>query len=174
MGDSFAKAVKALMAGNLGITIAMATSLQYLWGMVNGLQLMVLAVFFKCEMAPNSKIIMVEILKSCSFEVFDMEKFFDQFEFNESDDFSEIFVEAGMDGSIFVVGLGSVVIFIVIFPFYYLFYRTVVHLFKGEEKIKCIQNFIKPKNFFNMYMIFMLEGCIEIGMTGSVCITLMN
>ena len=145
MGDAFAQSVKAAMAGNLGVTIAMATSLQYLWGMVNGLQLMVLAVFFAVDMAPNIKVIMVEILKSCSFEVVDMETFFEKFEFGESESFSEIFAEAGMDGSIFVVGLGSVVIFILLFPVYILFHKMMVHIFKGEEKINCIKNFIKPK-----------------------------
>lgn len=58
------------MAGNLFISLLMAYALQYLWGMVNSLQLIVLASLFDLLIPENAKVIQVEIMKACAFDFF--------------------------------------------------------------------------------------------------------
>ena len=42
--DTFAAAVKTIMAGNFFISLLLASVIQYLWGMINSLQIIVLGV----------------------------------------------------------------------------------------------------------------------------------
>ena len=53
IGSSCADSVKSIMAGNLFISIAFAGALQYLWGMVNSLQIMVLGVLYGVLLPDN-------------------------------------------------------------------------------------------------------------------------
>jgi hypothetical protein len=46
--DTFAAAVKAIMAGNIFISLLLASVIQYLWGMINSLQIIVLGVLLDC------------------------------------------------------------------------------------------------------------------------------
>ena len=52
------------------------------------MQIIVLEIFFFCEIPPNAKVIMIEIFKSCNFEVFDGGPFFELLNFGESETFS--------------------------------------------------------------------------------------
>ena len=135
IADNFSSGVKSILAGNAFTTILLATALQYLWGMVNALQIMVMTVFFHSLIPPNASVIMVEILKSCNFELFDSEPYFEYFSFGNSESYSDTFEEAGFEGSIFVMGLGCVFIFVVLFPAYILFHALMKYVFKDEEKI---------------------------------------
>lgn len=68
--DIFATTVKTVMAGNFFLTLALAGAMQYLYGMVNSLQIIVLCVFSDCIIPPNSKAILIELLKTVSFDIF--------------------------------------------------------------------------------------------------------
>ena len=57
ISDSFASAVKSIMAGNFFLSLILATALQYLWGMINALQLIVLGVFFDLLMPANTEVV---------------------------------------------------------------------------------------------------------------------
>lgn len=175
LGSGFAATIKSIMAGNFFISLLLASALQYLWGMVNALQMIVFAVFFNLLMPSNVQTVEIQILKACSFDLFQTELIYTEiFGFMESDDFSEKFNLAGLAGSNFIVGIGPVFIFVVIFPIYVLIHLGMKNLFKGEEKIDCIKRFIEPKAFVNIFIVFMLEGCIELGLTCGVCLMLVS
>lgn len=85
------------MAGNFFISIAMATALQHLWAMINAMQIIVLGVFFDCYWPPNAQIILISLLKSCSFDLFQTESIYTEiFGFKDSESFSDLFDEAGI------------------------------------------------------------------------------
>ena len=70
LSDGFARAVTAIMAGNFFVSLIFASALQYLWGMVNALQIMVLAVLFDILLPSNVMVILREITKACNFDFF--------------------------------------------------------------------------------------------------------
>ena len=142
--------------------------------MVNALQIIVLEVFFFCEIPENAKVIMIEILKSCNFEVFDGGPFFKLLDFKESESFSEVFAESNYEGSVFIEGLGSLFFGIMIFPIYILVHTISRRCCKGLKRFKFIKSFIRPKSFLMIYIVFMLEGCIELGLTGTVSVMMLN
>ena len=107
------------MAGNFFLSILFATALQYLWGMVNALQIIVLAGLFKIKIPENLRIILIEVTKACNFDLISTEKLYKKyFGFRDTPSFSLNFEEADYEGSIFIVGLGTLFLFIVGFPFY--------------------------------------------------------
>ena len=58
LSDSFANTVKTIMAGNFLVSLLLASALQYLWGMVNSLQIIVLeASLFNCLLPSNSQVV---------------------------------------------------------------------------------------------------------------------
>lgn len=117
LSDGFARAVTAIMAGNFFVSLIFASALQYLWGMVNALQIMVLAVLFDILLPSNVMVILREITKACNFDFFYTADFYTVwFGFKETASYSEHFELAGFGGSNFIIGLGTMFIFIVIFP----------------------------------------------------------
>ena len=163
------------MASNLVLSLVLASALQYLWGMVNSLQIMVLGMFFKLLFPANSAIIQTEILKSCAFDFFHTEIYYQEiFNFKDSDSLTELFEDAEISGSIFIIGIGPVFIFITLFPLYILSHKMANYLCKGETTCKCCQNFLGPKNFSIIAMAFLLEGCLELGLTASICVLMVS
>ena len=115
--DTFASAVKAIMAGNLFISLLFATALQYLWGMINALQMIMLAGLFRILYPDNLQVITIEVTKACNFDFYQTEDLYsDWFGFGDSPSFSEAFDEADFGGSIFMVGLGTMLSFVFGFP----------------------------------------------------------
>ena len=117
--DSFAKAVKTVMAGNFFISLLLAGAMQYLWGMVNALQIIVLSSLFSILTPTNSGVIQTEILKATAFDFYHTENLYVKiFGFKETESFSDAFEDAGLSGSNFMIGIGPLFIFCVLFPAY--------------------------------------------------------
>ena len=96
------------------------------------------------------------------------------FGFKESESFNPSFEEAGIEGSNFIIGLGPVFLFIAIFPIYILIHKCSRYVFQDDVKSKCCKNWLAPKPFLPVVMVFLLESCVEIGITCGVCLTMMN
>ena len=122
MSNSFANSVKTIMAGNFIISLMFAGILQYLWGMVNTLQIINLGILYKILLPDNLQIIQIEVSKACAFDFFYTEDlYYEVFDFRETPSFSEFFEAAGIEGSNFVIGIGTLFFFVVGFPCWLLF-----------------------------------------------------
>eukprot|EP00353_Schmidingerella_taraikaensis_P005300 CAMPEP_0185569026 /NCGR_PEP_ID=MMETSP0434-20130131/1785_1 /TAXON_ID=626734 ORGANISM="Favella taraikaensis, Strain Fe Narragansett Bay" /NCGR_SAMPLE_ID=MMETSP0434 /ASSEMBLY_ACC=CAM_ASM_000379 /LENGTH=64 /DNA_ID=CAMNT_0028183687 /DNA_START=238 /DNA_END=432 /DNA_ORIENTATION=- len=62
------------MAGNFFISIIFATALQYLWGMINALQMIMLAGLFNIAIPENLQVIIIEVTKALNLEFWDTEE----------------------------------------------------------------------------------------------------
>ena len=77
---------------------------------------------------------MIEILKSTAFDFYQTEIYYKEFfGFLESESLSDTFNEADVQGSIFIIGIGPVFLYIALFPIYVLIHRSAQYLFKGYE-----------------------------------------
>ena len=113
------------LGSNLILGIFLSFLLQYLWGLINALQVVVLTALFNLEIPENASIIMEAILALMSFEIVDTDSFFASiFGFRETKVFAsktfengdEIskFEAAGYDSSNFIQLLGPIFILMVI------------------------------------------------------------
>ena len=97
------------------------------------------------------------------------------FGFVPSRSYSEKFDEASFSGSNFIIGIGTLFIFVVFFPIYVLTHNICRKSIKGKQnKLKCLNRFLEQKFFFLIFMIFILEGCLELGMTCSICLSMLS
>ena len=109
-------------------------------------------------------------MKLCAFDLFRTEEVYTKiFNFKETDSYSDSFDAASFSGSNFIIGIGTLFIFVVLFPIFILIHTICRKSFKGNQRYKFLNSFLEQKFFFVIFMIFILEGCLEIGMTCSIC-----
>ena len=120
--------------------------------------------------------IQFEILKACSFDFFQTETVYKAiFGYGDSESFSDALDEAEIQGSIFILLIGPVFLFIVLYTIYILVHTVCNYLFKGGQvKSNCMNKFIQPKGFTNVFIIFLLEGCVELGISCGVCFSIVS
>ena len=96
------------------------------------------------------------------------------FDFVPTRSYSDKFDDASYSGSNFIIGIGTLFIFVVLFPMYVLTHTICRKSFKGKRRYKCLNSFLEQKFFFLIFMIFILEGCLELGMTCSICLYMLS
>ena len=172
MGKSFADSVKTIMASNAIISVLFAGVLQYLWGMVNTLQVFNLAIIYNCLLPENMLVILAEVNKACNFDFYNTETMYETlFGFEETESFSQKFEEAGFEGSNFINQIGPVFIFIVLFPMWILIRSLVGRICAKQCTHKCCQStFIHEIAYLPIFITFMHESCIGIGFSCSICL----
>ena len=105
------------MLGNGILALFLSGVFQYLLGFLDILQLMVIPVLFTLYHPSNSKVIQVAILKLCALDFFQTEKLYEKvLGLEQGESFSKIFEDAGLEGHNFIIGIGPIFIYMVIFP----------------------------------------------------------
>lgn len=144
-------ALKAFFGANIIFSFFSAGMLQYLWGLINTLQMIVMTSLFQLEIPPNADMVMLMILKMCSLEFVNtgwvLEKIFN---FRETESMNtkydsngepySKFADAGYDSANFLELLGPV-FFVVIFFIAYVLLRK----FAVKATKKCGTNFFTKR-----------------------------
>lgn len=169
----------AFLSANLVFTVFSAYALQYLWGLINTLQIIVLSSLFGLDIPINAKLVMQAILKMCSLEAVKFDFFFDLFDFRETNPFMSVikngeemsdYANAGYDSANFFLLLGPIVplilIFILSIPLKMLFKR----LTKNCGENCCTRRVRTEKVYMIVVLRFFLESCLEIGLSGLIVV----
>ena len=112
-------ALKVFFSANIFLSFFMASLLQYLWGMINSLQIIVLTDLFGLQnVPPNASMVMQSILKMCSLEFIDTGFVLEAlFNFRETSAFSTRVTEDGVESSKFAdAGYESAIFFELLGP----------------------------------------------------------
>ena len=110
-------ALLSFFGANLGLSIVAASLLQYLWSMINALQILVLSALFDLNIPDSAFMVMELILKMCSMDFFQTDSIFEElFNFRETEEFGKRenldgeeyskYPQAGYDSSNFFLLLG--------------------------------------------------------------------
>ena len=87
-----------------------------MWGLINGLQLIVLTVLFNTKIPVNAKEILVVILALVNFELVATEEFYPMiFQFTETESFNQIYDACDIQTSNFIMLIGVLLIPIFMF-----------------------------------------------------------
>ena len=114
--------VNFLTVGNFTISLLFSATMQYLWSMLNSLQVMVLAILLDLMLPYNLQAILLEVKSACNFDLFQTEVIYKEFfGFADTESYSPRFEAVGLDGSNFIIHLGTLFVFISMFPIYVLF-----------------------------------------------------
>lgn len=72
------------------------------------------------------------------------------------------------------MGIGPIFIFVVIFIAYSMVHTCVRGMCQNKFTSRCCVRFMRRRNYINLIMVFLLEGCIEISITCLICFLLVS
>jgi len=167
--------LKTLFGTSLVLSIFLAVVLQYIWGMINTLQIIVLTCLFtRLEIPMNADEVMKMILRLCALDFMQVDKVLGMFGFRDTDAFDLIpddegnttskWQEVGFESSNFIQLLGPVYIIV---HAYLIF--VIIKWIAEKICVRCGDNFITRRvrskiDFPVIITRFMLEGAIGIGL----------
>ena len=160
------------MGTNFFLSIFMIGMLQYMWGLINTLQMIVMTALFSLKKPLNCHQIMIAIMKLTNLDVIPTEDFLNKiFTFEvEAPAFNENFEDAGYESSNFIIELGPLGIIIVLSTLLFIIKRLLKNL-SG----RCDDNWFKrrlQKEPRTQLLItrFLMESCVEIGLVSSISV----
>ena len=178
--------IKAYFGANLLFSLFSAGALQYLWGLINSLQMIVLTALFAIKVPFNAEMIMIAILKMVQLDFIPVESYLTTiFNFRDTKPFFleetldgesySKFEEVGYDSSNFIMLIGPIFFFLLAYLAFQIVRCPISFCIK---KCKCRDNcFTRPfitSNRLIFIMRFVLEGCVEIGLSALIAVKMMD
>ena len=146
--------------------------LNFLWGLINCLQVIVLTSLFNMnEMPINVKTYMVDLLKMMAFDAFRTEEII-LYVFNipETKSYNQIFDDAGMEGSNFFALIGPLFLMVVVYSVYMISQLLIRYICWDQNTNNCLKKFARNKLHNVIIIRFVLESCIELLISASIAI----
>ena len=154
------------------LTLFTSSILSYLWGIINGLQLIAMACLFRIRLPTNVQVVFIEILKLAAFDLFKTETIYKFiFNFSETESFSSSFDEAAFSGSNFTIGIGPMFLVMIAYALY-LSTRWVIIRWLSDVR-ECrpkIVPWFRSHNIEATCIRFIMEGNIDILLNALICI----
>ena len=101
------------ISSNLAVSFLLSGVLQYLWGMVNALQMIVMTVLFSVIRPVNAEVVLTTIMSYVNLDLIETYPMLDKlFTFKESEPFNQIFLQAGYESTTYLVELGLLIFII--------------------------------------------------------------
>ena len=131
MVETTEKGLIGFFASNIIISIFAASFLQFLWGLINTLQIIMLTTLFDLQIPINAKMVMTMLMQLCAMDFLHTETIFNTlFKFRETPAFRTIeyangeekssFADAGYESANFVLLTGPMILLIVAYLVYLL------------------------------------------------------
>ena len=174
-------ALMVYFSGNAFISLFAAQFLQYLWGMINALQVIVFTALFNINVPENAMTLMTAILQLAALDFIEIDQVLTFLEFRETEPFFQQsydngeqyskFEDAGYESSVFFLNLGAIILVILIFIAYVIVKKIFQLLFsicKGCTK-NCIGRALTSKIDYSVVILrFLLESCLELGLSALI------
>ena len=130
------KGLKSVIAIFAIQSIGFNVSGQYYLGLINGLQIMTLVVLLDLNAPVNMQSVYIATLKISNFDIYQTEDLYKEwFGFEDTESWNQLFEEADISGSNFIILIGPTFIAVVLFPLFYL-YRRLKYLYAYHYKNK--------------------------------------
>eukprot|EP00347_Sterkiella_histriomuscorum_P011212 403373316 len=158
VGGSASSSLQGVMMSNLALNIIMSASLQYLWGMINVLQIIVHMPLFSVDFPSNAKALYSLIVSITKFDILPSGQMQSQvFEFEDDGPFNESFQELDIFQT---------------FQNYFLIIQWLqLHIYVMIVSIGIIYDFLSKRIFFNIILRFMLEGYLSFTISALINMT---
>ena len=168
------------ISSNFALTIFISGALQFLWGMVNALQMIVLSVLFSVMRPPHVEMVLTTIMEYVNFDFIDTaEMLEDVFGISkETTPFNEIFEKAHFESTSFIREIGCIIFFVLGFFGFVIIRQILSYVFKkypaSGRIAEIIEKKVKKVRYKVMIVRFLLEGCVELGICALICVLRIN
>ena len=130
---------------------------------------MVIPVLFTLNHPNNAKIIQTTILQLCAFDFFQTEKIYEEvLGLEKGESFSDIFDQAGLEGHNFIIGIGPIFFYFLLFPLGVLLHQ--ISLKKCADK-EFLKRFNKKTQYTLLMVQFIYASCFELAITACISIS---
>jgi hypothetical protein len=164
------------LGANLIFAIPFGALMQYLWGLINSLQTVYIAVLLNLQYTSNIKLVLQDIAFVGNIDLWQAEKYFfnPYFNFRETPSFSSEADALDMGGSVFIVLLGSMFISMMLFIPYVIVVGILKCVVKEVSGCHRVRECVKPIQFIQIFVIFIMEGFIEIALSAAFTLTYLS
>lgn len=164
-------------AANVVSTILLSQVIQFLWGAINSLQLIVLTVLYtELEMPDRCKHYLHKIMKYTNLDIIEVDDYLAAIfgDFVPTEPFSAEFEDLGYETSNFFLEMGPLMFLVMLFMAWVPI-RKFLQLASLKCKENCLSRRMKQDPHFKMTILrFFLEGSIEINLSACICIKKMS
>lgn len=183
--DSVENGLMAFLAANFGLSLVFSSLLQYLWGLINTLQIVVLTVLFNLDIPENADNFMLMLLSLCSLEFIDTSEYLQMmFTFRETEAFGTKtfsdgtkeakYADAGYESTIFLELLGPLFFMIIAMVAFMIVRKLLQKCAKPFNDNFCTRRLKKETANLVFIVRFILEGCIDIGLSALISVFSMS
>ena len=160
------------MSANIGLSIFLSGVLNQLWSLVNTVQIIVITYMFSVLMPQNAELLLLSLMKLTNLDIIKTEVAINWvFNFPTTAPLNLRFEQAGYESSNFFIELGPLLFiisgfFLIILPVRFLFLKVLTCLPDSYIKRKLTKNLQIKMTVLR----FLLEGCIELGISYMLCL----
>ena len=168
--------MKFFMSMNIFFSIFMIQLLQYLWGLINTLQMIVIIVLFNVQFPLNAGKILIDIMSLANLDLIEVDGYISAvFDFQlESQPFNAIFEEAGFQSSTFTIELG-LIFFIIVFSVLSALAKFICKRATKDCELNWLTRKLRaPVNTMVVIVRFLMESCNEMGLAALISIIQMH
>ena len=79
--------------------------------------------------------------------------------------FNAAFDNAGFEGSNFIIGIGILFFYYILFPIYVAIHQISKYVFQDQIESACFNKFLMKQSYKRIMIKFLLESCLEVGLT---------
>ena len=146
--------------------------LQYLWGLINTLQMIVIIVLFNVQFPFNCATILIDVMQLANLDLLEVDKYTASiFSFSvKSQSMNDIFEAAGFRGSHFTTLLGML-FFVISFSVISYLLKLLLKLVTKSCDANCFTRPLRKKvNTLVIVVRFFMESCNTIGLAALICL----
>ena len=147
--------------------------IQYLWGIINSLQLIVMTVLYSLIIPTVCYDVLISIMKLTNLDIIEVDFLFDiMFKFRETEPINTTFEEAGYDSTNFIVEVGPLFFLILIYLTWMPIRKLIQWCGKKTTGRNCLTRWMRRESNFKLVIVrFFFEGCVELSLSTLICIT---
>ena len=165
--------VLTVLGANFITTLLSAQVIQYLWGIINSLQLIVMAVLYPLIIPTICYDVLISIMRLTNLDIIEVDFLIDiMFNFREVEPFNTTFEEAGYDSTNFFIAMGPLFFIIIIYLTWMPIRKLIQWCGKKTTGGNCLTRWMRQESNFKLVIVrFFFEGCVELGLSTLICIT---
>jgi len=133
-----------------------------------------MTVLFSVKMPKNATSVLIMIMQLINLDLVDETVMQETFGFTPTAPFNAIFWEAGFDTTTFWIEIGPILLIVFSFGVFVVLRELLRYIFKKYPMSNSVVDFIKKKIKKIKYKViivrFLLEGCIELGLSALICV----
>ena len=167
--------VAVAATSSLVMSFFLSGVLQFLWSLINGLQVIVLSILFSVMFPANAEAVFITIMSLVNMDMFGSEVILQSwFSFKSNESFNPIFEKAGYETTTYILNLGPIFFFVPGFLAFVILRELIKYYLQKKNSNLTLAKYMKQKIQSFSYKVFivrfLLEGCIELGLSAMICV----